>query len=92
MKVGPTSAARWRRYVTQLLARELSAVTKYYDRLIQWLPREEDDGSLLDIAQKPVEAGDSGDQEFPDLTGERISGRRSWSTARLIIISTSRGF
>ena len=64
-------AARWKKYVTQVLARELSAVTKYYDRLIQWLPRDEDDGTLLDAAQNPVKQVVERDHEFPDLTGER---------------------
>ena len=39
--------------------------------MIQWLPREEDDGSLLDAAQNPLKQVVSWDQEFPDLSGER---------------------
>jgi hypothetical protein len=66
-----TPLTGWRKYLTELLAREVSAVTKYYDRLIQWLPREEDDGSLLDTAQNPLKQVVGGDQEFPDLTSER---------------------
>ena len=30
-----------------LLARELNTITRYYDRVLQWLPREDDDGSLF---------------------------------------------
>ncbi len=64
-------ATRWRKYVTEVLARELSAVTKYYDRLIQWLPRDEDDGRLLEATQSPLKQVVSRGQEFPDLSGER---------------------
>lgn len=69
-RVARPKAARWRRYVTELIARELNAVTKYYDRLIQWLPRDEDDGSLLETVQSPLKQVVGKDQEFPDLTGE----------------------
>jgi len=64
-------AAAWKNYVTRLLAREVSAVTKYFDRLIQWLPRDEDDGSLLEAVQSPLKEVVARNQEFPDLTGER---------------------
>jgi hypothetical protein len=32
----------WREYVNAFLAAEVSALTRYYDRVIQWLPREDD--------------------------------------------------
>jgi hypothetical protein len=61
---------RWRRYVNRLLARELNTLARYYDRVIQWLPRETDSGALLNEVDNPrkevVKEGDS----FPDLTGE----------------------
>jgi hypothetical protein len=69
--VARTPLTGWKKYLTQILAREVSAVTKYYDRLIQWLPRDEDDGSLLDTVQSPLKQVVGGDQEFPDLTSER---------------------
>jgi hypothetical protein len=60
----------WRRYLNRLVANELSAVAKYCDRVIQWLPREHDHGLLLANIQAPdkqvVEQADA----FPDLTGE----------------------
>ena len=37
----------WRKYVNTFLAAEISALTRYYDRVIQWLPREDDNGGLL---------------------------------------------
>jgi hypothetical protein len=61
----------WRRYINTLLAAELSRATRYYDAVIQWLPRADDTGLLLDLVEAPekrrVEAG----EEFPDLRGER---------------------
>src|ERR1700720_4793827 len=60
---------RWRIYINQLIANELSTITRYYDRVIQWLPRDADTGLLLasvDCKEKlRVEAPAS-----PDTTGE----------------------
>jgi hypothetical protein len=39
--------ASWRRYTNRLIATELSAVTRYYDRVIQCVPRDNDTGLLL---------------------------------------------
>jgi len=41
--------ASWRRYLNGLIAREFSALTRYYDQVIQWLPRDEDTGLLLEL-------------------------------------------
>ena len=60
----------WRRYVTGLLAAEISTLSRYYDRLIQWLPREQDDGLLLDLADCPRKETAAGEVELPDFTGE----------------------
>ena len=60
---------RWRIYINQLIANELSTVTRYYDRVIQWLPRDADTGLLLaslDCKEKlRVEL-----PAVPDTTGE----------------------
>ena len=67
--------ARWKRYVYDLLASEISTLTRYYDRVIQWLPRRGDTGYLfesLDCADKTVV---SEGEPFPDLTKE--SDRRT---------------
>ncbi len=62
--------ASWKRYINALLANEPSALTRYYDRVIQWLPRDDDKGLLLSQIACPdklkVEKGD----DFPDLTRE----------------------
>lgn len=61
----------WRAYVNSLLAAELSAFTRFYDCVIQWLPREDDHGLLL---SKVIVAGTkltiAEDDTFPDLSGE----------------------
>jgi len=62
--------ASWRRYVIGLLAAEISTITRYYDRLIQWLPMEQDDGLLLDLADCPRKETAVGEADLPDLTGE----------------------
>ena len=66
---GPISG--WREYVNALLAAEISALTRYYDRVIQWLPREDDRGRLLAAVDAPRKETVGKDEPFPDLTQER---------------------
>jgi hypothetical protein len=63
--------ARWRKYVNEFLAAEVSAMTRYYDRLIQWLPREEDTGELLNAVDAPRKDTVRRGELFPELTAER---------------------
>jgi hypothetical protein len=68
----------WKQYVNRLLATEISRLTRYYDRVIQWLPRKEESGLLLasiDAQDKQVVDEYS---PFPDLTDE--------STQRTVIL------
>ena len=61
---------RWNGYLHHLVASELNLVTRYYDRVIQWLPRQDDDGSFLariECRHKQIIAKD---ECLPDLTGE----------------------
>ncbi|MGC2107697.1 MAG: glycosyltransferase family 2 protein [Candidatus Acidiferrum sp.] len=60
-----------RNYVNAFLASEISALTRYYDRLIQWLPREDDAGRLLAAIDAPRKETVRKDEVFPDLTHER---------------------
>ncbi len=69
-KLAVTALPRWKNYVNTFLADELSTLTRYYDRLIQWLPRETDNGGLLAEMDAPVKARVGRDEEFPDLTDE----------------------
>lgn len=61
----------WREYVNAFLAAQISALTRYYDRLIQWLPREGDTGCLLAAIDAPRKETVGKDEDFPDLTHER---------------------
>lgn len=61
----------WRKYVNAFLAGEISALTRYYDRVIQWLPRDDDTGQLLEALDAPRKDTVGRDQDFPDLTSER---------------------
>jgi hypothetical protein len=69
----PISAAprrtAWRRYVNGLIAADLSTLTRYYDRVIQWLPRPEDTGLLL-LALDCKEKQRLDSLELPDMSGE----------------------
>lgn len=60
----------WKRYVNAFLAGELSTLTRYYDRLIQWLPRESDSGLLLAAIDAPIKQSVGRDEPLPDLSGE----------------------
>jgi hypothetical protein len=68
--VAPIATPRWKKYVNAFLAGELSTLTRYYDRLIQWLPREEDTGGMLDAMDAPVKQTVEREQTFPDLSNE----------------------
>ncbi|QWV99045.1 glycosyltransferase family 2 protein [Geomonas nitrogeniifigens] len=60
----------WKRYINGLLAGEISATTRFYDRTIQWLPREEDSGLLLQELQCGEKSALRDEARFPDLSGE----------------------
>lgn len=66
---------RWKKYVNALLGAELSRVTRYYDQVIQWLPRGDDRGMLLSLVDAPARRQLASSESFPDLTAE--TDRRS---------------
>jgi len=66
----PASHPRWRRYVHKLLAAEISALCRYYDKVIQWLPRPGDNGELLQTIDAPHKQRIESPDEFPDLSAE----------------------
>jgi hypothetical protein len=57
-----TMSAGWRRYVTRLVAAEISAFARYFDRVVQWAPLPHDTGALLEAIDAPSRsvANDSG--------------------------------
>ncbi len=65
------AAPGWKKYINAFLAGEVSALTRYYDRLIQWLPRESDNGLLLAAIDAPIKQSVGRDEPFPDLSGEK---------------------
>lgn len=60
-----------RRYLTSRIASEISAVTRYYDRVVQYRPLPHDDGLLLDRVDCPRKDRLEPEEGLPDLTGER---------------------
>src|SRR5262249_30203311 len=59
------------RYLHVVIASEISAVTRYYDRVIHWMPRHNDNGSLFANVDTPIKQLIEGDDQFPDLTSEQ---------------------
>jgi hypothetical protein len=43
-------------YINRVIAREISTLTRYYDRVLQWLPRDHDTGALLELVEAPEKA------------------------------------
>ncbi len=67
--MAPTLPA-WRRYVNELIAREISLLTRYYDRLIECGRQPHDDGLLFELIECPEKMSlPAGEQ--PVCTGER---------------------
>lgn len=62
-----------KKYIYGLIAKELSLITRYYDRVLQWMPRPNDSGLLmaaLDCRQKElIKESDI----FPDLSHEHAT-------------------
>ena len=59
-----------RRYVYSVLAAEISNVTKYADRVIQWIPTPNDDFTLLEMIDNQHKTV-SHDNSFSDISCER---------------------
>jgi hypothetical protein len=47
----PSTVPAWRRYVNRLIAREISLLTRYYDRLIEYERPRHDDGLLFELIE-----------------------------------------
>lgn len=60
----------WRRYVYGLIAKRASRLTRYYDQVIQWRPREDGDGLLLSLIDAPDKKVVTEADEFPDLSDD----------------------
>jgi hypothetical protein len=64
-------AKPWRRYISCIIAREISSLSRYYDRVLQWLPRQDDTGLVLHYLEAKEKRLIGEDEVFPDLTGEK---------------------
>jgi len=62
---------RWKRYFHNLVAAEISSMTRYYDAVIQWLRVEGDSGYLLSRIEARHTSAVSNDEPLPDLTDDR---------------------
>lgn len=65
---------RWKistRHLVRQIAAEISSATRYYDRLIQWLPHASDQGELLDAIDCPRKDCVGEGEALPDLSGEQ---------------------
>jgi hypothetical protein len=62
------------RYINNVIAAEISRLTRYFDQFIQWLPRQEDTGVLFESIECQNKRVVGSDEEFPKLQNE-ISNR-----------------
>ena len=60
----------WRHYVNKVIAAEISAFARYYNRVIQVEPRQEDTGLLLESIDSPLCTSVDEISAIPDLTKE----------------------
>jgi hypothetical protein len=58
------------RELLRQIAAEISSTTRYYDRLVQWLPHASDRGELLDVIECPDKSVVGEGEAFPDLSGD----------------------
>ena len=63
---GSSAANGWRRYVNSKIAAELSALARYYDAVINWLPRPEDEGILFQHIEAKQKLTVATEADFPD--------------------------
>lgn len=69
----PSPLPRWKRYFHDLLAAEVSSMTRYFDAVVQWARVPGDEGHLLERIDCPSK--ELAGEELPDLSAEH--GRRS---------------
>jgi hypothetical protein len=65
----------WKRWFHALIAAEVSAMTRYFDRVVQWGRVRGDDGSFLELIECAEKSLVEQGEQIPDLSGE--SDRRT---------------
>lgn len=58
-------------YLKRIIAREISAMSRYYDRVLQWKPLPHDRGELLELVDCPEKRLLPEREPLPNLTHER---------------------
>jgi hypothetical protein len=61
----------WKRYFHDLVAAEISSMTRYYDAVVQWARVEGDTGYLLSRVEAGAVSAVANDEALPDLTDDR---------------------
>ncbi len=59
---------RWKRYSNRVVAAEVSATTRYYDRVVQWMRTPGDDGDVLEAIESPQK--ELAETSIPDCSNE----------------------
>ncbi|MBF0289215.1 MAG: glycosyltransferase family 2 protein [SAR324 cluster bacterium] len=61
----------WRTYFNQLIASEISTISRYYNQLIQWKPLAHDTGLVFEAIECASKQKITDQGQFPDLRKER---------------------
>jgi hypothetical protein len=69
MPVDAPGPGRWTAYANRLLAAEISTLTRYYDRLVQYARLDHDRGVLFDLIDCPRKATAAAGDTLADLRG-----------------------
>jgi hypothetical protein len=66
---------RWKHYFHDIVAAEISSMTRYYDAVVQWARVEGDGGYLLTRIEAPSTSAIVNEDPLPDLTddGKRVA-------------------
>jgi len=65
------NTSSWRHYVNRLIGSEISAFSRYYNRLIQWKISKNDSGLIFNSIECKNKERRYDDNDFPDLTHQR---------------------
>ena len=64
---------RWRTYINWLLGDEISRVTRYFDRTLQWRPHPDDTGLLLSSISTPAKQVISEREQLSEIIVESVT-------------------
>lgn len=67
----PSSRSRREKYWHRTIAAEISSLSRYYDKVVQWQPCADDPGTLLDLIDCADKVRLPGGEPAPDLRGEK---------------------